>query len=79
VISSTALRWQSIVVAGCMWKQSMSKVSGRMLHLASLPWARCAAYGSPSYFQFERKAPVHTRLGAGVTRVSDSFWPLADW
>jgi hypothetical protein len=38
-----------------------------------------ASYGSPGYFQFERRGPVHTRVGPGVSHVSDSFWPLTEW
>jgi hypothetical protein len=38
-----------------------------------------ARWGSPSFFEFERRGPVHRRLGPGVSRVSDSFWPLTEW
>jgi hypothetical protein len=42
-------------------------------------WHALAACGSPSFFELERRAPEHRRLGPGVSRVSDSFWPLTDW
>jgi hypothetical protein len=38
-----------------------------------------AAYGSPSFFELERRGPEYRRLGPGLSRVSDSFWPLTDW
>lgn len=37
-----------------------------------------AAYGNPSFFDFERQGPVHHSLGGGVSRVSDSFWPISE-
>jgi hypothetical protein len=42
-------------------------------------WRALAAWGNPSFFEFERRTPEHRRLGPGVSRVSDSFWPLTDW
>jgi hypothetical protein len=33
----------------------------------------------PSYFELERRAPIQTRLGPGLSRESDSFWPLSEW
>jgi hypothetical protein len=42
-------------------------------------WRALAASGSPSFFEFERRAPEHRRLGPGVSRLSDSFWPLTEW
>jgi hypothetical protein len=38
-----------------------------------------ASYGSPPFFEFERRGPARTNLGAGVSRASDSFWPLSPW
>jgi hypothetical protein len=32
----------------------------------------------PSYFELERRGPTHQRLGPGLSRESDSFWPLAE-
>jgi len=34
---------------------------------------------SPSYFDLERYGPSQTRLGPGLSRESDSFWPLSEW
>jgi hypothetical protein len=38
-----------------------------------------AAGVSPSYFELEQRGPTHTRLGPGLSRESDSFWPLSEW
>jgi hypothetical protein len=54
-----------------MWPWSIS--------MAIALWRALAAWGNPSYFELERRAPEHRRLGPGVSRVSDSFWPLTDW
>jgi len=37
-----------------------------------------ASYGNPSFFEFERQEPAYQRLGGGVSRVSDSFWPVSE-
>ena len=50
-----------------------------IISMAAALWRALAAYGSPSFFELERRAPEHRRLGPGVSRVSDSFWPLTDW
>ena len=33
----------------------------------------------PSYFELERRGPTHQRLGPGLSRESDSLWPLSEW
>jgi hypothetical protein len=35
--------------------------------------------GNPPYFELERRGPVERRLGPGLYRVSDSFWPISEW
>jgi hypothetical protein len=37
-----------------------------------------AAWGSPSFFELERRGPTVQRLGPGLSRESDSFWPLSE-
>jgi hypothetical protein len=54
-------------------------VCARIRQVASSMGGALASYGSPAFFQFERRGPVHTRVGPGVSRVSDSFWPLTEW
>jgi hypothetical protein len=34
-----------------------------------------ARWGNPGFFELERRGPVQTRLGPGLSRESDSFWP----
>jgi hypothetical protein len=36
-------------------------------------------WGTPSLFQFERRGPVQRRLGPGLSRDSDAFWPVSEW
>ena len=38
-----------------------------------------ARWGNPGFFEFERRGPIQTRLGPGLSRESDSFWPLSEW
>jgi hypothetical protein len=56
-----------------------SRTRPSIISMATALWRALAACGSPSFFELERRAPVHRRLGPGVSRVSDSFWPLTDW
>jgi hypothetical protein len=42
-------------------------------------WRALAAWGNPSFFELERRTCEHRRLGPGVSRVSDSFWPISEW
>jgi hypothetical protein len=49
----------------------------RMLPIAL--WRALTACCNPSFFELERPAPEHRRLGPGVSRVSDSFWPITEW
>ena len=56
-----------------------SRVRSWSISMAIALWRALAASGSPSFFEFERRAPEHRRLGPGVSRLSDSFWPLTEW
>ena len=38
-----------------------------------------AGYGNPPYLELERRGPVQQRLGRGVIRESDTFWPISQW
>jgi hypothetical protein len=38
-----------------------------------------ASFGSPSFFELERRGPNHQRLGPALSRESDSFWPPSEW
>jgi hypothetical protein len=50
-----------------------------IVSLATAVWRALTAWGNPSFFEFGRRAPEHHRLGPGLSRVSDSFWPLTEW
>ena len=36
-------------------------------------------WSTPAFFELEHKGPVHQRLGPGLSRESDSFWPISEW
>jgi hypothetical protein len=36
-------------------------------------------WANPGFFELERRGPVSTRLGPGLSRECDSFWPLSEW
>jgi hypothetical protein len=38
-----------------------------------------ASLGNPSFFAHERRGPTLKRLGPGLSRESDAFWPLSEW
>jgi hypothetical protein len=33
----------------------------------------------PAFFEHERRGPTHQRLGPGLSRESDCFWPVSEW
>jgi hypothetical protein len=41
--------------------------------------SRRVMWGTPSFFDLERPGPGQRRLGPGLSRESDSFWPLSEW
>jgi hypothetical protein len=51
---------------------SLRRMGASLLHLGVL-------WGTPSFFEFERRAPVQRRLGPGLSRDPDSFWPVSEW
>ena len=60
-------------------RSTSSRMRRWIISLAIALWRALAAWGNPSFFELERRGPEHRRLGPGVSRVSDSFWPLTDW
>ncbi len=54
-------------------------VASRALTMTAALLRALAAYGNPPYFQLERRGPVQQWLGPGVSRESDSFWPMSQW
>ena len=61
------------------WRQRLPAVvtQARTATIALL--GALASVGSPSFFQLERRGPTQQRLGPGLIRESDSFWPLSQW
>jgi hypothetical protein len=61
------------------WRTGASAIVERARHGAISLWHVLASCGNPGYFEFERRGPVQQRLGPGLSRESDSFWPLSEW
>src|SRR5215472_12849255 len=36
-------------------------------------------WGTPAFFRFERRGPFQRRLGPGLWKDPDSFWPVSEW
>jgi hypothetical protein len=61
------------------WQARLQVVVAHTKALTITVLGALGSYGNPSLFEFERRGPTHQRLGAGLSRESDSFWPLSDW
>jgi hypothetical protein len=61
------------------WRTRVQGVANRAQTLMISVLAALAASSSPTYFDLERQGPVEHRLGPGLSRESDSFWPLSNW
>jgi hypothetical protein len=55
------------------------RLSGAVAHTMIGLLRALAMSGNPPYFELERRGPVEQRLGPGLSRVSDSFWPISEW
>jgi hypothetical protein len=60
-------------------RSTVSRSRGWIVSMTITLWRALAAWGNPPFFELERRAPEHRRLGPGVSRLSDSFWPLTEW
>jgi hypothetical protein len=60
-------------------RKQVGIVASRALTMTAALLRAFAAYGNPPYFQLERRGPVQQWLGPGVSRESDSFWPISQW
>jgi hypothetical protein len=61
------------------WRSALPVV---VKHVATVTTALLSALGSwanPSFFEPGRGGPAEQRLGPGLSRESDSFWPLSQW
>jgi hypothetical protein len=61
------------------WRDRLQVLAAQVRTVASALLGAVALGVSPSYFELERHGPIQTRLGPGLSRESDSFWPLSEW
>ena len=61
------------------WQAPLQVVVAHTKALTISVLGALASCGNPSFFQLERRGPTHERLGPGLSRESDSFWPLSNW
>jgi hypothetical protein len=76
---STAISAEVTDVQTTAWRKRLQTVAR---HASTLTMALLGALSSsvhPSYFDLEQLGPTHQRLGPGLSRESDSFWPLSEW
>ena len=62
-----------------VWRTSARTIARPALTVTTVVLRALGTHGNPAYFQFERRGPVQQRLGPGVWRESDSFWPISQW
>jgi hypothetical protein len=74
---SAAVRLESIRSTG--WQKRLCVFSRQILAVAIALLRSLASAGNPPFFELERRGPVEHRLGPGLTRDIDSFWPLSQW
>jgi hypothetical protein len=61
------------------WRDRLNVLTAHARTVTNALLGAVALGVSPSYFELERRAPTQTRLGPGLSRESDSFWPLSEW
>ena len=75
----TSLHSPTLRVRTSTCVHSIHVVAERVQTVLLSLFGACALYGNPSFFEVERQGPVRHRLGPGVSRVSDLFWPVSEW
>jgi hypothetical protein len=61
------------------WRERLQVVARHASTLTIALLGLLASGVRPSYFELERRGPTRERLGPGLSRESDSFWPLSEW
>jgi hypothetical protein len=61
------------------WRDGLNVLTTHARTVANALLGAVALGVSPSYFELERRGPTQARLGPGLSRESDSFWPLSEW
>jgi hypothetical protein len=61
------------------WSAPLQGIAKRAQTVTISMLAALAASSAPTYFDVGRQRPVEQRLGPGLSRELDSFWPLSHW
>jgi hypothetical protein len=61
------------------WRKPLDVVAAQAKTVIVALLGAVASGVSPSYFDLARRGPTTQRLGPGLSRESDSFWPLSEW
>jgi hypothetical protein len=61
------------------WRDRLHVFAAHAREVAIAMLTALALGVSPSYFDLQRDGPSQTRLGPGLSRESDSYWPLSEW
>jgi hypothetical protein len=61
------------------WRTRLQVIASHAQALSISVLAALAASSSPTYFDLAHQGPVEHLLGPGLSRESDSFWPLSHW
>jgi hypothetical protein len=61
------------------WRERLQVVAAQARTVTIALLGALASSARPSYFELERRGPTQRRLGPGLSRESDSFWPLSEW
>jgi len=70
---------EGIRVRSRWWQQCIRLISHSLWRTAASLLRFRLLWGTPSFSQFERRSPVERRLGPGLSRDLDSFWPVSEW
>jgi len=77
IVRSTAADLTSPPLPG--WLSRVRPVVNGVVRAVTGAVSALAYVGNPGYFELERKVSVQTKVGPGISRLSDSFWPLSEW
>lgn len=61
------------------WAELLQAIARQARSAARTVLGAVASASTPTFFDLERQGPVQRRLGPGLSRESDSFWPLSEW
>jgi hypothetical protein len=62
-----------------LWQQCIQLIGHSLRRMGASLLRLRVVWGTPAFFQFERQGPVQRRLGPGLSRDPDGFWPVSEW